>query len=176
MLGTSQDVTERQKLIEQLQYNERLYKEAQSLAHLGNFSHNIVTGEITWADEIYRIYGLEPQSLNKITLETIIGFVHPDDKERAMREMNNAITARTSYDSKYRVLLKDGTMKFIHRQAEWDPASNFNIMYGTVQDITRECLAEISDPREKRIHRKDSQHYAIADRILQYQHRQIHFY
>jgi PAS domain S-box-containing protein len=147
MLGTSQDVTERQKLIEQLQYNERLYKEAQALAHLGNFSHDIQTGAITWTDELYRIYGMEPQS-ETITFEKVLSFIHPEDKEHAMKEITGTLNSRKPYDSIYRIVLKNGSVKVVHRQAEFDPASNFNLMYGTVQDITKEWLAE-AEIREK---------------------------
>src|SRR5690606_15860029 len=62
MLGTLQDVTERQTLLEQLQESDKLYKQAQAISHVGNWTWDIVNNTISWSDELYRIFGLEPQS------------------------------------------------------------------------------------------------------------------
>lgn len=143
LLGTLQDITERQSLINQLQESEKLYKEAQALAHLGNFTHDLKTNEITWTDEVYRIYGLEPQS-EKINFEKVISFVHPDSREYALKQWYDTIESLKPYDCKYKVLLRDGTVKVVHRMAEvvYDNDGKPASINGTVQDITREYLAE----------------------------------
>jgi PAS domain-containing protein len=61
MKGTIMDVTERYNLVDQLKKNENLYKQAQAITHIGNYTWNLLTGEMEWSDELYRIYGLDPR-------------------------------------------------------------------------------------------------------------------
>ena len=80
VIGTLQDVTERQMLIEKLQESEQLYKEAQARTHIGNWAWNIATDKMDWSDEMYRIYGLEPQS-EEATLEKYLSFINPSERD-----------------------------------------------------------------------------------------------
>src|SRR5690349_18910105 len=85
MIGTITDVTEKHLIIRKLQESEKLHKQAQALTHIGNWSWLIRENRITWSDEMYRIYGLEPQSAD-ITFERFLSFVHPEDKEQRISE------------------------------------------------------------------------------------------
>ena len=57
------DITERVKSYQSLRESERRLKEAQRIAHMGNWHWNIITGDLHWSDEIYRIFGLIPSNL-----------------------------------------------------------------------------------------------------------------
>ncbi|MDD5679062.1 MAG: hypothetical protein PHW60_13905 [Kiritimatiellae bacterium] len=56
------DITERRQTEERLMTNEGRLSEAQRIAHIGNWDWNVVTGELSWSDEIYRVFGLQPQA------------------------------------------------------------------------------------------------------------------
>ena len=62
MIGTIADVTEHHSIIKKLQESDKLHKQAQALTHIGNWSWVVNENKINWSDEMYRIYGLEPQS------------------------------------------------------------------------------------------------------------------
>ena len=50
------------------------------MAHIGNWDWNLVTGEIFWSDEIYRIFGLILKN-SMITYNSFLNYVHPDDRD-----------------------------------------------------------------------------------------------
>ena len=74
LVGTAQDATERQALMQNLLQSELLYKQAQAIAHIGNWTYIFSDKKMAWSDELYRIYGCHPllcfmRYLNSITIE-----------------------------------------------------------------------------------------------------------
>lgn len=148
-IGTLQDVTERESLIEKLKNGEILYKQAQGLSHIGNWRWNVQTEEVEWSDEMYRIYGLEPQS-EKITLERFKKFIHPDYKKYI--EASLAEKSKEKYDDLFRIITDSGEEKVIHSIAEmqYDDQGNPVYIIGTEQDVTEkeQLIEELKQSRE----------------------------
>jgi PAS domain S-box-containing protein len=143
MIGTLQDVTEKEDLIERLRNREILYKQAQSLSHIGNWKWNIHTEELEWSDEMYRIYGLDPQS-EKITLERFKSFIHPKDKA-AIEANLVAKEQKEKYDDVFRIITANNEIKVVHSVAEMQYDENGQPLYfiGTEQDVTeKEALID----------------------------------
>jgi PAS domain S-box-containing protein len=144
MKGTIMDVTERHHMIHRLQRSEELYKQAQALSHMGNYAYDIINNHIHWTDEIYRIFGMEPQA-EEIDLDKFMSFVHPDDKEYTAEKIKHSIENRTSHDFCYRIALPDGTEKIIQARGEV-LTDEHGVVYkflGTAQDVTeRQKLIE----------------------------------
>lgn len=138
MLGTAQDITERQLLIERLQESETLYKQAQSLAHIGNWTLDIPTEEFIWSDEMYRIYELEPG--DKIDKEKWLTYREPQDHKALLDYYEECLREKKIYDRIERIQLPSGKAKIIHRKGEFvlDENGNPVKMMGTTQDITEE--------------------------------------
>ena len=138
IIGTEQDITEQQNLIEQLQLSENLYKQAQSLAHLGNWSIDLINNEITWSDEMYTIYEFDKSQ--KISVETWFDFLHPEDKEMILSYWQESLAQKHPYDKVHRVILKNGKVKTLHRKGEFilDSDGNAKKIIGTTQDITEQ--------------------------------------
>ena len=59
--GFLRDITERKRVEINLKQSESMLAEAQRLARLGNWDWNILTNELTWSDEVYRLFGISPQ-------------------------------------------------------------------------------------------------------------------
>jgi len=116
------------------QSQERL-EETQSIAHLGGWEWNILTRELMWSDEVYRLFGYEPQSVES-TFERLNAAVHPDDRERLEAAVKAAFKGE-NYSITHRIILPDGEVRFVHEQAriEYDDDKAIR-MIGTVQDIT----------------------------------------
>jgi PAS domain S-box-containing protein len=148
-IGTLQDVTESETLITKLKEGEILYKQAQSLSHIGNWKWNINTGELEWSDEMYRLYGLEPQSEN-ITLDRFKNFVHPDDKQYIEETLSSEPKER--YDDIFKIITDKGEVKIIHSVAEmrFDESGKPSYIIGTEQDVTENerLIEEIQTSRE----------------------------
>ena len=148
-VGTAQDVTEKQNLLRQLEHRDELYKQAQALAHIGNWSFDVLTGAITWTDEVYRIYGLEPQS-EVITYERYLGLLHPEDKSVVLHYVSRCIDYHESYDFSHRIISADNRLKILHSKGEVVVDKNGKPLQlrGTVQDVTEQKLIE-QELREK---------------------------
>ena len=63
-----------------LKESEKGLAEAQKMAHIGNWDWDLVTGEVYWSDEMYRIYGRNPQE-SGATYDELLNYIHPDDRE-----------------------------------------------------------------------------------------------
>lgn len=74
------DITERKRMEEALRKGEASLAKAQQIANLGNWEWDTHKNEAYWSDEVYRIFGLVPQSLVP-TCETFLNYVHHDDRE-----------------------------------------------------------------------------------------------
>ncbi|MBD0368822.1 MAG: PAS domain-containing protein, partial [Flavisolibacter sp.] len=134
----AQDITERQNLIDRLQRSERLYKQAQSIANLGNWTLDLGTRAFTWSEEMFKIYNVKPKE--KLIEEEWIKFIHPDDKEGVLHYLNECIAKKQPYDKRHRIVLRDGTIKMVHRKGELvlDHNGEPMQMVGTTQDVTKQ--------------------------------------
>ncbi|MCR4345776.1 MAG: EAL domain-containing protein [Sulfuricaulis sp.] len=132
-----QDITERMQTMETLRESEASLARAQRIAHLGNWDWNIVTNELHWSDEIYRIFGLTPQQFDA-TYEAFLSFVHPDNRQSVIDAVNKAMHEKEPYSIDHRIVRPDGTERIVHEQAEvtFDENGKPIRMIGTVQDVT----------------------------------------
>jgi PAS domain S-box-containing protein len=143
IIGTAQDVTERQSLITQLQTSEMLYKQAQALAHIGNWEWNVSQNIVSWTDELYRIFGLEPQS-DQITYEKYLSLIYPEDRELLIQRTKNSLEQKIPNEFYHRVQWKDGTVRIIHSKSEVQLNEDGDVirLFGTAQDVTEQKLNE----------------------------------
>jgi len=134
---------ERQRAIKELRRSEKSLAEAQRIANLGNWDWNIVKNELYWSDEIYRIFGLEPQEFGA-TYEAFMSCVHPDDREYVDQSVKKALERSMDYNIDHRIVLPGGRTRVVHEQAEitWNDGGEPILMIGTVQDITERKLME----------------------------------
>jgi len=93
---------------ERLRQSEADLKRAQEMAHLGSWDWNIVTGELKWTDEIYRIFGHKPQEFGA-TYEAFLKAVHPDDRESVVKAVDLAVKGEAPYDIGHRITRPDGS-------------------------------------------------------------------
>ena len=110
---------------------------AQEIAHLGNWDWDIVTNELRWSDEIYRIFGLQPQEFGA-TYDAFLDLVHSDDRDRVRESVYDALYRSQPYGLDHRILLPDGEVRVVHEDGEvtLDETGKPTRMVGTVQDIT----------------------------------------
>jgi formate hydrogenlyase transcriptional activator len=133
-VGSALDVTEHELLTRELLRREAFLTEAQRLSHTGSFSWNLATEELTWSEEECRILGYEPTV--KPTLDLAFKRIHPDDLDLVLRMMEKAREG-TSLDLEHRLLMPDGSVKYLHVIAR--PLTNESgerEFVGTVMDVT----------------------------------------
>lgn len=148
------DITPRKAAEEALRRSEQGLARAQAIAHLGNWDWDMTTGRIDWSDEIFRIFGLEPQQFSP-TYDGFMAAVHPEDRAMVAEAVEQAVQGGATYLVEHRVLLPDGREHVVVERGEVyrDPDGKPIRMVGTVQDITerkavdrmkREFLATVS--------------------------------
>lgn len=111
-------------------------KEAQQVAHLGNWELDHRTGEVLWSDEVFRIFELDPSEAHT-TFDQFLSCVHPDDRTLVRQAFEGAIRDRRTYNVVHRLLLADGRIKYVRERGrtEYDGDRPTRSM-GTVLDIT----------------------------------------
>jgi diguanylate cyclase (GGDEF)-like protein/PAS domain S-box-containing protein len=144
MCAVSRDVTERKEAEEAVRRSKASLAESQRIAHLGTWEWDVVTGEVVWSEETFRIYGFEPNAFVP-TFEKLVEVVHPDDRSLLKAAIDDALAGIRPYDFEHRIVRPSGEVRWVHRQAEvvrgeeGEPLR----MIGTVHDITeRKALEE----------------------------------
>lgn len=143
--------------------------EAQRIARLGNWSLDLSTHELTWSDEIYRIYQLDPQQV-EASHETFLDTIHPEDRPVVEKTYRDSIRNKKPYDIVHRLLLKDGMVKYVHERGETQYAEDGTPLrsLGTVQDVTDRTLTEQalkrSEDRWRSITNFSPDHILLLDR------------
>jgi len=122
--------------------NERRLSEAQKMAHIGVWDWDLVTDEMYWSDEMYRIFGLNPQQIGSAYQE-VLSRTHPDDRDYVDNAVIEALKGKP-FDIDHRVMLSDWEEHTVHTQGEvvFDEKNSPVRMRGTVQDITESKKAE----------------------------------
>ena len=131
-------------------------EQAQQIAHIGHFEHDLDTGIITMSDENYRILGLEKAPC--ITHEQGQRFLHPDDFDGIMQHWTEAmVTGTFSHD--YRIVRTDGTTRYVHGEGRvlFDESGRPRRVFGTIQDVTERRLIE------NRLHAREQELRAIVE-------------
>ena len=130
-------------LVENLEKAVTRLTEAQRVAHLGNWDRDIKTGEGWWSEETYRIFGLEP-AVTSPTLETFLGCIHPEDRDRVKDAIDRCLEGREPYSVEYRITRPDGTLRTVYGRGTWrvDRTGKPARISGTVQDIPQRKRAE----------------------------------
>jgi PAS domain S-box-containing protein len=138
------DVLEREvaDLREQLAHARRRLQEAEALARIGSWEWDIPTNTVTWSDELYRIYGLEPQAFVP-TYEHFLGRVHPDDRDSVDERNRKAFADHEPFEDVKRIIRPDGSEFLMRTQGEviCDDDGAPIRMLGVCEDVTAEVRA-----------------------------------
>lgn len=150
MKGTIMDVTEKKHMVQKLQRSEMLHKQAQALAHIGNWTWNLQQQKLDWSDEMYKIHEIDPAT--ELDYERINRSIHPEDLEQVRMVLQNAIVNHTPFDIVYRIITPRDREKVLHVKGQV-LVSESNEAYkvlGTMQDVTKEYLInkELEESRE----------------------------
>jgi PAS domain S-box-containing protein len=130
-----------QELYRELQRRETYLAEAQKLSHTGSFGWNVSSGKIFWSEETYKIFGYDRAV--KPTLELVFQRTHPDDRDLVQQTLDGATQARANLDFEHRLLMPDGSVKFVHVLARALETSPGNLEYvGAVTDVSQRKQAE----------------------------------
>jgi PAS domain S-box-containing protein len=130
----------------ELRRSEAFLARGQRLSLTGSFSWKVATDEITWSDQLYRIYDLEIGT--PVTLERTRTRVHPEDLGLLETMVQKARDGEDDFEWQYRLLMPDHSIKYLHAVAYASRDQDGQLEYiAAVQDVTsrrtsEEALAE----------------------------------
>ena len=149
---------EDQKRIEAaLLHSEMYLTEAQRLSGTGSFAWNVATGEVLWSDQTYRIFGCDRAT--KPTVEFILQRVHPEDRAAVRATVDRASSSGNDYDHEFRLLMPDGSVKYIHTVARATRDASGGVEFlGAATDVT------VAREAERKLRRSEA-YLAEAQRL-----------
>ena len=117
--------------------------EAQRIGMIGNWALDLRTDSLTWSDEIFRIFEIDPARFSA-SYDAFLNTVHPDDRDLVDRAYNKSVANHEPYELVHRLLLPDGRVKHVreHCETSFDDNGVPLLSRGTVQDITDLQLAQ----------------------------------
>ena len=125
----------------ELRRSEAYSAEAQRLSHTGSFGWKVSSGEIYWSEETFRIFQYDRTT--KPTMELVLQRVHPKDAALVKQTIERASQDGKDFDFERRLLMPDGSVKYVHVVAHALSDESGSIEYvGSAMDITEQHQAK----------------------------------
>lgn len=142
-LVLAHDVTLRNATERALRDSEIRLRQAQRQAHIGSWELDHRSGQLTWSDEAFRIFEIDPARF-AASYEAFLALVHPDDRDAVDGAYRRSLQTREPYTIAHRLLFPDGRIKHVQEQCETAFAADGRPLrsLGTVQDISEIRRAE----------------------------------
>lgn len=138
-IAISRDITERKQAEDELEKRDNLLRKSQGIAHVGSWELDTVNHVLSWSEETYRIFGVEPQEFN-VSHEAFLEIVHPEDREKINTAYSNSLEdGSDGYEIEHRIVLqKTGEVRFVHEKCDHirDHSGKVIRSVGMAQDIT----------------------------------------
>lgn len=172
--GTSTNIDAQKKAEEALRALDKQYRLALEAAHLGTWTIDLKTGEISWDEGTCLLYDIPHNGLYSLDIEEALLLVHPDDRQ-FMRERIAAASNPQSggrYESEYRALLPDGKLRWFRSSGqalfvEEDGISRAVSISGVVSDITeRRASEEAQQLLTRELNHRVKNLFAIANGMV----------
>jgi diguanylate cyclase (GGDEF)-like protein/PAS domain S-box-containing protein len=134
---------ERLRAEQALRESEIMLARAQEMTHLGSWRWQVATGKVTWSDEMYRIYGVSPDT-GGVSFERAMSAIHPDDRALVAQQVQDMLAGKDTENYECRIVRPDGVVRYVWARSEVQRAADGSpqIVIGTVQDITGRKRAE----------------------------------
>ena len=145
MTGYSKDISDRKQIEEALKISEQRLRLALKAAKAGAWSWDIATNEAFWSEENFQVMGLDPATAQS-NFATWLQSVHPNDRDKAAKQVDEAVNKRANLNIEFRVVWPNGNIVWINDignmvfNDEDEPIG----MYGLQIDITERKNTEMA--------------------------------
>ncbi|HVZ86355.1 MAG TPA: PAS domain S-box protein [Polyangia bacterium] len=137
IVGTGIDVTVRRRAEEELLRHRARLAEAQRVAHLGSWEWDVGTNRVTWSEELYQIYGVDPRA-HVPSYDSFLAAVYLDDREHTFNVLRMAMQNLSPFVYDHRIVRPDGGVRMLHTRGEVVGAADGRVLrlVGSCWDIT----------------------------------------
>lgn len=148
----ARDITDIKKTEEKLLTSEKSLNEAQKIAKIGSWDFNLVTQELFWSNELYKIFEFENIPNDTQLYPKYLSCFSPEDLEEFNQNVNFTIVNKVPYEMEHRITLEDQKIKWVFCTGVPILDDNKNVvgLRGVVQDITqKKQINETISAKEK---------------------------
>jgi PAS domain S-box-containing protein len=138
--GHLRDITERKRAEQELRRSQAFLAEAQHLSRTGSFSWRVATDEITWSEQLYRMFQIDRDA--QVTFELICTRIHPEDLSVFQEHIERSRRDRSDVQLEFRLQMPDGAVKYVHVAAHIRGDHGQPEYIGAVQDVTERRSSE----------------------------------
>ena len=134
----------------QLSKKEKVLKEVQKIAKLGYWELDIVENKLKWSDEVYHIFGFNPQEF-EASYENFLKYIHPEDIKKVDKAYMDSIKNKTNYQIEHRIITKNGEIKYVEEECRhtFDEYGDVVQSLGTIHDLTSIKLYQLKIKKSK---------------------------
>jgi PAS domain S-box-containing protein len=145
LYSTHTDITHEREAKQYLLQTLDDLSETQKLAKIGRWEIDLETGTLYWDKIVYEIFELNPGEI-KLTYDTFLSLIYPDDKHLVDHTYFESLKNKTSYEITHRLKMKDGRIKWVIEKGShlYENDKKPKRSVGLVQDITNIKIAEES--------------------------------
>jgi len=136
-IGLIRDITERQRIEDELQEQKTMLERTEKIARVGSWEWDIATDNVVWSEELYKIFQMDPDQESPTFAEHKKLYVE-EDMQRLREAVEKAVANGTPYKLELRAIRKDGEIRhcIAHGQAELGKDGKPIRLFGSLQDIT----------------------------------------
>ncbi|HTK04758.1 MAG TPA: PAS domain S-box protein [Candidatus Eisenbacteria bacterium] len=133
----ARDLTSRRQADEERRKSLELLAEAERIAHVGSWEWDLASDAMTWTDELFRIYGLEPGA-EKPSLAVYLRQIDTEDREKVKQAVKKARAEAVPFSFDHRITRPDGEPRILraHGAVQRDTAGKPGRLIVTVHDVT----------------------------------------
>ena len=143
--GVLFDVSDRKFAEQALQESKTNLASAQRVAHIGSWEFDLLKEQVTWSEELFHIFGLDPTKPEPTFVEHT-QLIYPEDRELWYQLVNDTIQTGKPYTQIFRTTRSNGEIRYIEGRGEaiLNDAQQVVKLYGTAMDITERKQAELA--------------------------------
>jgi len=152
-LSSAHDITAHKQMEDAMRFKQKMLARTEGIAHIGSWEWDVATDTVTWSDELFRIFQIDPQEGTPSFAE------HPklypaEDMQKLRQAVDNAVSHGVPYELELHAICRDGTMRICLASgyAEMGQQGRAVRLFGSLHDITERKRAEEELRRVNRLY------------------------
>ena len=176
LIGSFQDITDQKNVEKKIKLISERLQVATDAAGMGIWDWDILNDKLIWDKKMYELFHVDPSEFNG-AYEAWESTVHPDDRQQANKDVQDAINGVSDFDSSFRIIGKDKSVHHIKADGIIirDESGKAIRMVGANWDITelistQKMLEKSLNEKElliKEVHHRVKNNLAILSGLLE---------